>query len=80
MDRTSSLGLEILPSRGPRLLAWGRSDCGQLGLGLPGSGAAGGGASILTPHPLDSLSSKDVTEAAGSAFHSAFVTGEKSCR
>ncbi|GIL61242.1 hypothetical protein Vafri_15644 [Volvox africanus] len=70
---TPSLGQ--LVRSGLRLMVWGRSDMGQLGLqGYGGSDFLGG--SIWTPTQLETLKDKDVVGMAGGAFHVAFVSAD----
>ncbi|GIL93359.1 hypothetical protein Vretifemale_20765 [Volvox reticuliferus] len=60
---------------GVRLMVWGRSDMGQLGVqALGGSDFLVG--SISTPTQLEALKDKDVVGLAGGAFHVAFVTAD----
>ncbi|GLI65760.1 hypothetical protein VaNZ11_009375 [Volvox africanus] len=70
---TPSLGQ--LVRSGVRLMVWGRSDMGQLGLQAFGRSEFLGG-SIWTPTQLETLEDKDVVGLAGGAFHTAFVTAD----
>ena len=66
LERQASWALpEIAPSP-CSLVAWGRTDLGQIGIG---SDAASSG-----PVSVDALQSKDIVYAAGSVYNSAYVT------
>ncbi|KAG2493890.1 hypothetical protein HYH03_007827 [Edaphochlamys debaryana] len=69
---TPSLSALVRP--GVRLVAWGRCDWGQLGLGL--GPQASGGVAVPRATPVEALSGKDVVGVAGGPFHSAFVTAD----
>ena len=66
LERQTSWALpEIAPSP-CSLVAWGRADLGQAGIGSE--------AASIGPVAVDALQSKDIVYAAGSVYNSAYVT------
>ena len=66
LERQASWALPEIPPSPCSLIAWGRADLGQIGIG---SEAASSG-----PVSVDALQSKDIVFAAGSVYNSAYVT------
>eukprot|EP00887_Chlorella_sp_A99_P000742 scaffold5.g742.t1 len=68
LEREHSFLLRDVKRSGVRVYAWGRGDCGQLGLGSSED--------VGQPRCVEGLLGKDVVDAAAGAFHTAAVTSE----